>query len=279
MAQATQETVPTQFIEARGIRYAYRRFGKSGDTPLVFLQYLNNNMDGWDPEMTNGFAAEREVILFDNAGVASSGGETLDTVAEMTRDAAAFVGALGLKEIDVVGYSLGGMIAQELALNHSKLVRRVILLGTGPRGGEDMTFTELSASEAEKDPDAFLLAALFAPSDTGQAAGKAHLHRIKARKLDRDSPVSLKSGEAQVRALREWGAVPSVNRYAMLKNIKQPVLVVHGNHDIVVLPVNALILEEHLPNAQLIIYPDSGHAPQYRHAELFLKHTRLFLTA
>jgi len=277
MDQQTHETAPTQFIEADGIRFAYRRFGKSGGTPLIFLQYLNNNMDGWDPEVTNGFAADREVILFNNAGVASSGGETPETVSGMTHDAAAFIGALSLKEIDVIGYSLGGMIAQQLALENPKLVRRVILLGTGPRGGEGMTFTELSASEAEKDPEAFLLAALFAPSDTGQAAGKAHIQRIKVRKLDRDPPVSLKSGEAQVRALREWGPVPSSDRYATLKNIKQPVLVVHGNHDIVVLPVNALILEEHLPNAQLIMYPDSGHAPQYRHAELFLKHAKLFL--
>jgi len=277
MMNPSHESAPTQYVNGEGIRFAYRRFGKKGSVPLLFLEYFNSNMDGWDPEVTNGFAADREVILFNNAGVASSGGETPETVSGMTHDAAAFIGALSLKEIDVIGYSLGGMIAQQLALENPKLVRRVILLGTGPRGGEGMTFTELSASEAEKDPEAFLLAALFAPSDTGQAAGKAHIQRIKVRKLDRDPPVSLKSGEAQVRALREWGPVPSSDRYATLKNIKQPVLVVHGNHDIVVLPVNALILEEHLPNAQLIMYPDSGHAPQYRHAELFLKHAKLFL--
>src|SRR5208282_6906070 len=269
MDQQTHETAPTQFIEADGIRFAYRRFGKSGGTPLIFLQYLNNNMDGWDPAVTNGFAGDREVILFNNAGVASSGGETPDSVSEMTQYAAAFISALGLKEIDVVGFSLGGMIAQQLAIDHPKLVRLVILLGTGPCGGEGMTFTDLSAAESEKDPEAFLLAALFAPTETSQAAGKALLQRLKVRKQDLDPPVSLKSGEAQVRALKKWGAIPSSARYATLKNIKQLVLVVHGNHDIVVSPVNALILEQHLPNAQLIIYPDSGHASQYQHVELF----------
>ncbi len=275
----TAKGAPTQFIEANGIRFAYRRFGKSGGTPLVFLQYLNANMDGWDPTVINGFAAEREVILFNNAGVASSGGETPDTVSEMTKNLVAFVGALGLKEIDVVGFSLGGMIAQQLALDYPKLVRRIILLGTAPRGGEGLTFNGLSAYEAKKDPEAFLLAALFAPTDTSQAAGKALLRRLKAREIDRDLPVSVSSREAQIRALKEWGTIPSADRYATLKKIKQPVLIVHGNHDIVVSPLNALILVQQLPNAQLMIYPDSGHGAHDQYAEAFLHYANLFLNA
>jgi pimeloyl-ACP methyl ester carboxylesterase len=137
MSNCTHETVPTQFVESKGIRYAYRRFGKPGSVPLLFLEYFNSNMDGWDPAVTNSLAADHEFILFDNAGIGASGGETPYTVAEMTQHCVAFCGALGLKAIDVVGFSLGGMIAQQLALDHPNVVRRLILLGTGPRGGDE----------------------------------------------------------------------------------------------------------------------------------------------
>jgi pimeloyl-ACP methyl ester carboxylesterase len=278
MRTLTALTAPTQFVEADDIRFAYRRWGKPGGFPLVFLQYFSGNLDDWDPLVTDGFAADHDVILFDNAGVASSGGETPSTVSEMTRHALAFCDALGLKEFNAVGFSLGGMIAQQLALDHPDRVKRIVLLGTGPRGGEGMTFTELSAEE-RADPDRFLLTAFFSPSDASQAAGRAYLNRLAARTRDRDRPVSTKTAEAQLRAIREWGAVPSSNRYATLQNIKHPTLVVHGTKDIVVLPINAFILAERLPDAQLIIYPDSNHGAQYQHAKLFLKHVKLFLNA
>jgi pimeloyl-ACP methyl ester carboxylesterase len=156
MSNYTHETVPTQFVEANGIRYAYRRFGKPGKAPLLFLGYFNSNMDAWDPAVTNVLTADHELILFDNAGVGASGGRTPSTVAEMTQHCVAFCRALGLKAVDIVGFSLGGMIAQQLALSHPDLVRRLILLGTGPRGGEGMTFTELSPEE-QADPVAFLI--------------------------------------------------------------------------------------------------------------------------
>jgi pimeloyl-ACP methyl ester carboxylesterase len=141
-----------------------------------------------------------------------------------------------------------------------------------------MTFTELSAEE-RADPDRFLLGALFSPTDVSQAAGRAFLRRLAARTHDRDLPVTSKTAEAQLRAIREWGTVPSSNRYAALQDIAHPTLVVHGTKDIVVLPINAFILAEHLPDAQLIMYPDSNHGAQYQHAELFLKHAKLFLSA
>ena len=188
MSNYTHETVPTQFVEANGIRYAYRRFGKPGAIPLLFLGYFNSNMDGWDPDVTNSLAADHEVILFDNAGVGASGGKTPDTVAEMTKHCVAFCRALGLKQIHVVGFSLGGMIAQQLALEHPQLVGRLILLGTGPRGGEGMTFTDLSAEE-QADPVAFLLGAFFSPSEASQAAGREYIKRLESRKSDRDLPV------------------------------------------------------------------------------------------
>ena len=278
MSTDTALTVPTRFVEADGIRFAYRRWGKPGGTPLVFLQYFSANLDDWDPQVTDGLAADHDVILFDNAGVAGSGGETPGTVSEMTRGAIAFCDALGLTKFNVVGFSLGGMIAQQLALDYPDRVNRIVLLGTGPRGGEGMTFTELSAEE-RADPVQFLLAALFSPTEASQAAGRAYLERLAARTRDRDLPVSPRSTEAQLHAIREWGAVPSTDRYATLQKISRPTLVVHGTKDIVVQPINAFILARHLPDAQLIMYPDSNHGAQYQHAELFLEHARLFLGA
>ena len=272
----THETAPTQFIETIGTRYAYRRFGRPGTTPLLFLGYFNSNMDAWDPVVTNSLAAEHEIILFDNAGVGASEGETPCTVAEMSGHIVAFCRALTLKEIRVVGFSLGGMIAQQLALDRPGLLRNLLLLGTGPCGGEGMTFTELSAEE-QADPVAFLLAAFFSPSETSQAAGLEYLRRLDMRKDDRDLPVSKASAEAQLAAIREWGTIPATGRYTTLKNITPPTLIVHGNKDIVVAPINALVLAEKLPNAQLIIYPDASHGAQYQHARLFLEHVKLFL--
>ena len=271
-------TAPTRFVEAEGIRFAYRRWGNPGTFPLVFLNYFTGNLDGWDPRVTDGFAVDHDVILFNNAGVASSGGTTPGSVSEMTRHAVAFLNALGLKTVNLVGFSLGGMIAQQLALDFPDRVNRIILLGTGPRGGEGMTFSELS-SEEQADPIQFLLTAFFCPTKTSQAAGREYLDRLAARSCDRDLPVSPQSADAQLQAIREWGRVPSDNRYASLGHIHQPTLIVHGNRDIVVQPVNALILAQHLPNAQLIVYPDSNHGAQYQHAAVFLQHSRLFLNS
>jgi pimeloyl-ACP methyl ester carboxylesterase len=277
MTNYSHETAPTQFVETQGIRYAYRRFGQPGTVPLLFLEYFNSNMDGWDPAVTNGLATDHEVILFDNAGVAASGGETTNTVMEMTPHCVAFCRALGLEAINIVGFSLGGMIAQQLALDHLDLVRRLILLGTAPRGGEGLTFTELS-SEEQTDPVAFLLGAFFSPSEASQEAGREYLKRLESRKEDRDLPVSRNSVVAQLAAIREWGTIPATGRYSTLKDITHPTLIVHGNKDIVVPPINAFILAEHLPNAQLIVYSDSSHGAQYQHAKIFLEHVELFLS-
>ena len=274
----THETVPTQFVEAEGIRYAYRRFGKAGTVPLLFVGYFNSNMDAWDPEVTNGLARDHEVILFDNSGVGASGGETPNTVIEMTQHCAVFCRALSVHAIHVLGFSLGGMIAQQLALDHPDLVQRLILLGTAPRGGEGLTFTELSAEE-QADPVAFLLGAFFTPSDVSQTAGRKYMKRLESRTKDRDLPVSRNSAVGQLAAIREWGVIPSTNRYTTLKNITQETLIVHGNKDVVVAPINALILAERLPNSQLIVYSDSSHGAQYQHARTFLAHLELFLSA
>jgi pimeloyl-ACP methyl ester carboxylesterase len=277
MTNYSHETAPTQFVETQGIRYAYRRFGNPGTVPLLFGEYFNSNMDGWDPAVTNGLATDHEVILFDNGGVAASGGETPNTVVEMARQCVAFCRGLGLEAINMVGFSMGGMIAEQVALDHPDLVQRLILLGTTPRGGEGLTFTELSPEE-QADPVAFLLGAFFSPSGASQAAGREYMRRLESRKEHRDLPVSRNSAVAQLAALREWGTIPATGRYSTLKDITHPTLIVHGNKDIVVPPVNAFILAEHLPNAQLIVYSDSSHGAQYQHAKIFLEHVELFLS-
>src|SRR5271154_4670542 len=183
MSNFTHETVPTRFVEIQGVRYAYRRFGKTGTVPLLFLGYFNSNMDGWDPTVTNSLCEDHEVLLFDNAGIGASGGDTPCAVVEMADHCVAFCRALGLHSINIVGFSLGGMIAQQLALDHPRLVQRLLLLGTGPRGGEGMTFTELSAEE-QADPASFLLAAFFTSTADSRAAGKAFMDRMAGRQAD-----------------------------------------------------------------------------------------------
>jgi len=276
MSNDTHETARTQLVQVGDVRFAYRRFGRRGALPLLFLNYFAANMDAWDPKVTNGFAAERDVILFNNAGVGSSAGETPSTVAAMTKDCVEFCRALDLRNIDVVGFSLGGMIAQQLAFEHPDMVRRMILMGTGPRGGEGMTFTELS-TDLLVDPVALLMSAFFTPSEASKAAGRAYIERLKLRVADSDAPISVKAAGAQLEAIRKWGAIPSTDRYAMLARIPQRTLVVHGSKDIVVLPINAFLLAQHLPDAQLVMYPDASHGAQSQHAEIFLEHARLFL--
>jgi pimeloyl-ACP methyl ester carboxylesterase len=271
------ETAPTQFVQVGDAEVAYRRFGKRGALPLLLLNYFAANMDDWDLKITNGFAAARDVIILDYPGIGLSGGTTPSTVAAMTRDFVAFCRALSLNTFDIVGFSLGGMIAQHLAFEFPDMVRRIILLGTGPRGGEGMTFTELSVDELD-DPESLVMLAFFTSSEASKAAGRAYLERLKLRAADRDERVTRHAAIAQLEAIREWGAIPSENRFAMLGNIRQPTLIVHGNKDVVVMPINAFLLAEHLPNAQLIMYPDASHGAQSQHAEIFLEHARLFLS-
>ena len=258
MPQDTHEITPTQFAEAGGIRFAYRRFGRRGGTPLLLLNYFAANLDNWDPKVTNGFAAERDVILVDYPGIGGSSGETPSTVAPLTKACVEFCRALDLTRFDVLGFSLGGMIAQQLAADHPEMVRRIILLGTGPRGGEGMVFEELSVDELD-DEAGLLMNAFFTQSEPSKAAGRAYLERLKLRAENRDAPVSKQAALAELAAIREWGVIPQTDRFAMLGQIHHPTLIVHGSKDVVVMPINAFLLAEHLPNAQLIMYPDASH--------------------
>jgi pimeloyl-ACP methyl ester carboxylesterase len=276
MSKITHETAPTQFVQAGNVRFAYRRFGPRGGTPRLLLNYFAANMDNWDPKVTNGFAAESDVILVDYPGIGRSTGETPSTVAALTIDCVAFCRAIDLTHFDVVGFSLGGMIAQQLGAEYPDMVRRIILLGTGPQGGEGMVFDDLSIDELDDVP-ALIMKAFFTPSAASRASGHAYLERLKSRVDDRDTPVSKPSALAQVAALREWGVIPSKDRFAMLGKIQHPTLIVHGNKDVVVMPMNAFLMAEHLPDAQLIMYPDASHGAQSQHAEIFLEHAALFL--
>jgi pimeloyl-ACP methyl ester carboxylesterase len=273
----THVTAPTQFIDANGIRFAYRRFGKDHAVPLLFMQHFRGTMDNWDPAVTDGFAKDRPVILFNNAGVSSSSGETPDTIDAMGSYAADFARALGLSQVDVLGFSIGGTVAQAFTLQNPKLVRRLILVGTGPRGGEasrDPGLQEHSRGNSTLDDFLYLF---FSPSTASQAAGRAFWERRHLRAKDVDPDCSAQTMKAQVTAYYEnWLRVEG-ERFAELMRIAQPTLVVNGNRDIMIPTINSWTLAQHIPNAQLIIYPDSGHASHFQYPELFLLHAGVFL--
>jgi pimeloyl-ACP methyl ester carboxylesterase len=259
-----------------GIDFAYRRMGKPGGVPVVLGNYFAANLDDWDPLVVDGLAAEHEVITFDYPGIGNSTGTTADTVAQIAAECVHFMQALSLDAVDFLGFSLGGMVAQQIASTHPELVRRMILCGTAPRGGEKLTFTELSIDEL-KDPVTLLLTSFFTPSEQSQAAGQAYLKRLGRRNAGRDTPVALRAAEDQLCAIREWGEIPATDRYGMLSTIRQPTLIIHGNNDVVVDSVNAVILEEHLADARLLILPDASHGAQSQHSDIFLANARLFL--
>jgi pimeloyl-ACP methyl ester carboxylesterase len=278
----THHTAPTQFVEANGIRFAYRRFGKSGGIPLVFNQHFTGTMDHWDPAVTDGLAATREVILFNNAGISSTSGEVPASVEEMVANAAAFIRALGLAKVDVLGFSLGGLVAQEITLQAPDLVRRLVLVGTGPRSGEGMATLTPEAQEifgaTYDEPDHLWLRVHFTRSEKSQAAGREFLKRFRLRAENRDPEVNEKVAPAQIEAISKWGA-PREKPFEYLKSIRQPTLVINGSNDVIIYTVNSFILQQNLPNAQLILYPDSNHGSQYQYPALFVADATRFLRA
>ena len=273
---ATLETAPTCFVEGRGIRFAYRRLGPSVGIPLVLLQHFSGNIDAWDPAVVNALAADRPVIAFDNAGVGRSTGRTPDTVEAMARDAVDFIGLLGLVEVDLLGFSLGGCVAQQIAAEHGRLVRKLILAGTAPKGGEEHLLAVLKEAFSQADAPDLRLPLFFTPSSASQSAGLAVLARTRVRQDDRDTDNGSAVTDPQAKALITWCATPDPD-HALLRSIHQPTLVAGGSDDTMLPSNNAYSLFKALGNAQLILYPDSGHGAPFQHHEMFVSHVRTFL--
>ncbi|UUU21891.1 alpha/beta fold hydrolase [Streptomyces sp. DSM 40750] len=275
-------TAPNLRVRAtNGVTYQYRRFGHpgAGSVPLVFFQHFRGNLDAWDPKLIDTIAAKREVILVDNVGVGGSTGTTASTVQQTALDAIDFIDALKLPRYDVFGFSLGGEVAQEVALRRPWQVRRVVLAGTGPQGGVDQRATDPDILQRTlKDnpgPEDYLFL-FFKDTATSQAAGKEFLQRLGQRTTDHDAPSSLATRDRQLTAWSEWG-IPDKSKLVRLKALFQPVLVADGESDMLMPAKNSHLLAKHLPNAQLHIYPDAGHGFLYQYAVKFGTEVNAFL--
>lgn len=283
MPTASNITAPTRFVETKKETYAYRRFGEGLGFPLLFLQHFTGTLDNWDPAVTDPLASGREIILFESAGLGRSSGEVPENVAEMAAHALAFLDGLGLRTCDVLGFSLGGMVAQQMALDRPIVFRKLILVGTAPRGGECIMHLEKpSIARYLGDPKlegyAVLQKIFFAPTESSQAAGAAFIDRLKQRKDDREPISGAKVARAQVAAFRDWEKF-SGERFALLNGIRQPALVVNGVHDEMIPVHNSYSLSENLPNAVLLTYPDSGHGSLFQFHESFTRQAAAFLSA
>ena len=281
--ELSQLTAPNLTVEAaNGVSYAYRRFGTSDGRrpPLLFLQHFRGNLDNWDPLLVDTIAAHREVILLDNTGVGLSSGTVPVTVTEMARDAIAFLDALQIDRIDLLGYSLGGMVAQEIALLRPRHVRRIVLAGTGPRGGQQMHGwifdIERTANASDNGIDD-LLHLFFEVTDTSRALGREYIQRAFSRVDGADRQNGPQVARAQYDAIVEWG-IPDPTRLNRLAGITQPTLVANGANDMMIPTINSQLLADHLPNARLRIYPDAAHGFLFQYPRQFAELVTEFLS-
>ncbi|WNM39226.1 alpha/beta hydrolase [Micromonospora halotolerans] len=270
---------PTRAVSVDGVDFVYRQLGPEGGVPVLLLNHLAAVLDNWDPRVVDGLAAKHRVITFDNRGVGASGGSTPETIEAMTHDAIAFIQALGLEQVDLLGFSMGGFISQRIAQEEPRLVRKIILAGTGPAGGEGIdkvTAVTLQGivrgALTFQDPKQSLF---FTRTANGRQAGREFLQRLKEREEGRDKAMSLRAFRAQLKAIRRWGR----QEPADLSTITHPVLVANGDSDRMVPSRNTVALAERLPNSEFIpLYPDAGHGGIFQYHEEFVRKALEFLT-
>ena len=271
------ETAPTQFQEVGDISLAYREIGAASGVPVIFLNHLGAVLDNWDPRVVDGIAAKHRVIVFDNRGIGASGGSTPDTIEAMARDAIAFIRALGFEQVDLLGFSLGGMISQVIAELEPQLVRKMILASTGPAGGVGIDkVTQVTIMDmlkgylTFKDPKQYLF---FTTTANGRREAGKFIERLKERTEDRDKPISIGAFRAQLKAIHAWG----VQQPSDLSTIQQPVFVANGDYDRMVPTSNTVDLAKRLPNSELKIYPDAGHGGIFQFHDEFVPQALEFL--
>jgi pimeloyl-ACP methyl ester carboxylesterase len=271
------QTAVTQFISAGETKFAYRVLGDKKGIPLIMIASLGSSMDDWDPAITNGLAQRYKVIIFDIQGVGSSSGTTPDNIPDMAEGVEKFINALGYTKVNLLGFSMGSFISQQIVLNHPDLVNKIILTGTGPKGAEGLSnLPKLLAQTAGLTPEQSFLTSHFTSSDASQTAGKLSYERIQKRSENRDAPVSGESATAGLKAVLAW-AQSDADAFKELKNITKPVLIVQGESDFLVPVVNATNMSKNIPGAQLIVYPDAGHGALYQYHDEFINATLDFL--
>jgi pimeloyl-ACP methyl ester carboxylesterase len=267
--------IPTQYLEVQGIRYAYRSFGNQSGVPLVCLQHFTGTLDNWDPIIIEGLANKRQVITIDNTGVGNSGGVAPDNVLDMAQDAIKIISALGIRQCDILGFSLGGFIAQTIAATKSNLLRKIILVGTAPQGTKALySFPQLVERAFARSPMEGFLYIFATKSEKSRAKVSATLQRLMERKEDRDQQTTFEAIQAQVKALTRWGTDPVT---IDLGEIRQPVLIVQGSNDEMMDSASSQEIFKKIPNSILVYYPDSAHGSFFQYPEMFVQQANFFL--
>lgn len=276
----TYATVPTQFITAaNGIKYAYRRLGNRQAVPVIYFNHLSANLDNCDPRVMDGLATKHEIISFDTRGVGSTSGTVATSIQDMAKDGLAFIKALGYSQVDIIGFSMGGFIAQELMAMEPTLVRKLVLAGSGPRGGKGVsdvvgiTYWDIVKGIFTFRDAKFYL--FFTTTSNGKNAARNFLARLKERTADRDKAVPVSTIRTQLNAISKWGQ----EQPADLSVFKLPVLVINGDNDRMVPTPNSYDMAKRFPNATLHIYEEAGHGAVFQHHDDFVMRALAFFAA
>ncbi|MEV4127274.1 alpha/beta hydrolase [Nocardia sp. NPDC049707] len=276
---ADYATAPNRVVRAgNGIDYAFREVG-AGSVPLVLLQHFRGNLENWDPQLVDTLAARQRVIAFDNVGVAATTGTTPDTIEQMARDAIAFIAALDIAQVDLLGFSIGSFVAQEIALIRPDLLRRVVLASSAPRGAAGMHgwAPEVigAVGKPQPDPNGYL-DVFFTSSPASRAAGHEALGRVYARTVDADQPTTWATRQAQYDAVCDWG-IPNHAALQRVAAITHPVFIANGDSDPMIRPHFSHLLAGLIPQASIKIYPDAAHGFLFQHADEFAADVTEFL--